>query len=180
MSKASPTTLPTPATGIELLLARFGVRDWDIVLVGDGSGSTWERAMGWGTVSVERSSGTVRRWCGMASHGTNNVAEILAYVHPLLHFAEVPDRPRLLRVHIVTDSQYVRDAGRRRGAGVKRNLALWAAVQAVERQGLVLFWHWLERDSHPANVHADALSRFCRKLLEAYNPLEAIDSSPGI
>ena len=38
------------------MLERFKITDWDLLLIGDGSGSNWSYECGWGCVSIELST----------------------------------------------------------------------------------------------------------------------------
>lgn len=68
---------------LEALLERLGIDNYDLLLVGDGSGSGWKLECGWGCVSIERSTLERRAWYGAMSAGTVNFAEMMAYLQPL-------------------------------------------------------------------------------------------------
>lgn len=143
--------------------------------MGDGSGSTWERAIGWTSVSVERKTGERQIWHGGANRGTVNFAEIMAYLQPLGWFAAREEErrksggTRLYRVHIVTDSEYCKNMGNSRNRLGIKNAALWAAFDVFRRQGFILQWHWIPRQSCALNRHCDTISRLARLLVEKYN-----------
>src|SRR5207344_186670 len=102
------------AETLEALLVRLGIEEdeWDFLIVGDGSGSGYDRAAGWASVSIERQTKERRVWWGAVNAGTVNFAEAMAYLQPLNWLACREDdkrrngRRKLWRVHIVTDSMY--------------------------------------------------------------------------
>ena len=177
---AKKTQLPPghPATPKEeerikelLAHAKIGPKDiWDWLLVGDGSGSTWDRAAGWACISVTRMNGQLfvdDSSHGASLRGTNNCAEIMAYVLPLSAvMSSLPDSDRFRQVHIFTDSEYTQTTGNRvqSGATPDKNALLWETFRAAKRAGLVLRWHWLPRATHGFNRYADDLSRRSRVL----------------
>ncbi len=156
---------------LEALLVRLQIERWDLLLVGDGSGSTWERECGWGCVSIERSTFERRVWHGALSHGTVNMAEALAYLQPLCWYVEQEVRLRkqggkvaVKHVHIVTDSSYLANVGTRGDAGLRpgNNGPLWNVFRQFASQGLLLHWHWIPRESVELNRFADQLSKAAR------------------
>jgi len=177
MAPTGTVSNESESANLEALLESLGVVAWDIVLIGDGSGSNWSQEIGWACVSFEKHIvvGGIEKlvWYGGANRGTVNFAEIMAYLQPLTYFASREDdrrkagksKTRAYNVHIITDSQYCRDTGRTRSAMVAKNSGLWSCLNALTRQGLVLHWHWLKRDSCQHNTHSDELSRKARLLL---------------
>src|SRR4029077_13595478 len=43
--------------------------DWDYLVIGDGSGSTWQRAVGWSASCIVRATGHVEQFSGFATRG---------------------------------------------------------------------------------------------------------------
>lgn len=178
---------PAPIENLDEVLARLGIQAWDILLVGDGSGSGWGREAGWATVSIERATGERLVWCGGMNRGTVNVAEVMAYLQPLNWFATREElrrgaggRTKAFQVHIITDSQYCRDNGASNNRLRVKNSALWAAFDVFLRQGFVLNWHWLPRDELALNSYCDQLSRVSRVLFKKYNDPQAAAASAGL
>lgn len=173
-------------SSINELVEGLKIVAWDIILIGDGSGSGWGREVGWASVSLEKTANERLVWVGAANRGTVNFAEIMAYLHPLTYFAAKADEKRkaaggrtiAYNVHVVTDSQYCRDTGRTRSAMTSKNTGLWACLSALGRQGLVLHWHWLRRDTNAENVFCDKLSRLARLWIAESN-LEAKAETDG-
>lgn len=155
------------------------ITDWDFVLFGDGSGSHWQHAIGWACVSIHRATGHYTSWCGAANYGTVNMAEILAYMQPLTFIeaseatrAERTGRKRAVNVHIFTDSEYCRDTGNSRNRLLRRNSALWRMYDAFQRQGIILHWHWMRRETSALNRYVDQLSKLCRMLMKNSNVVD--------
>ena len=187
MSKSKPRTTPGQETLQQLLLRlNIPLDNWDVVLVGDGSGSKWNYSVGWGCVAIHRNRMEREVFYGGMNDGTVNIAEAMAYLAPLSKYAaEVaaedkerrrnhPSTPPATReVHIITDSEYTR----RRGEGTdsvnfKKNAVLWAGYEMFNRQGIFLHWHHLPREDAELNHYADLLSKESRMLVKQNN-LEA-------
>ena len=144
---------------------------WDLLLVGDGSGSNWRRGAGWATVAIEKRAVARRVFYGAMSSGTNNVAETMAYVHPLLFYAAQNMRDPW-RVHVITDSEYVATNGNRIGRGslaVGTHDIVWSMLWALSRRGWSLQWHHAHRGQIALNVYVDMLSRGARIMLETHD-----------
>lgn len=117
---------------------------------------------GWGALLVH--DGTVKELCGGAAGTTNNRMEMTAAIEALKALK------RRCKVHLHTDSVYLRDGitkwihgWKRNGwrtAGKKpvKNQDLWMEIEAqLERQHVT--WHWVKGHSgHPENERADALA----------------------
>lgn len=152
------------------VLDRFQINAWDAVLIGDGSGSSFERGCGWAAYLWRRHAAMPMLFHGGFSHGTNNIAELMAYLHPLLWYLALPEvqrRPDRI-VHIVTDSNYLVSTAKGEITAKRAHLPLWLAVRGAEHRGLSLLWHWLERDLSQHNHQADDISRQTRILLENF------------
>jgi ribonuclease HI len=156
------------------LIKKIEIPDtWDYLLVGDGSGNLWEHSAGWCSSLISQ-CGWRRCFYGGFSHGTNNVAELMAYAAPLWWLAEgnePPDRPvvkgaktPIRFVHIVSDSRYVVD-GFNGKTTPKANIELWGALRAVQRRGLILKAHWIPRATIRFNKLADQVAGECRLAL---------------
>lgn len=148
--------------------------------MGDGSGSRWGRPAGWACACVERVTAVTKDpqvFFGAINSGTVNFAEMMAYAQPLdwLAWREVELREkggptRVLRVHVVTDSDYCRSTGASgRASTSRKNPGLWQVFGVYARFGLVLTWHHLPREEHALNRYCDRLSKLARKRTAAYN-----------
>jgi ribonuclease HI len=165
------------------LLKQLKIKDWDYLIVSDGSGSSWDREIGWGSVLIEnnKSRFTVRILCGSASNGSVNVAEIMAALWPLMWIAaketdrvekDGADR-RTINVHIVTDSQYVKTTGEAgSSAATVKNASLWSALNTFTWTGIQPHWHWIRRTSHDFNKLADHVSKLARMQIKSFKLLQ--------
>lgn len=136
------------------LAALFKIDNWDALVVGDGSGMTMASACGWGSVLIEADDKVVRTMCGGLSNGTNNMAELLAVLQPLLDLTSRKRgvKPGGMHVHVFSDSEYVIN-GMCRGSDLLQastslaNRELWLALYGVRRNGMVLTAHHVPRDT---------------------------------
>lgn len=153
---------------LDRLSLELGLDDWDFLLVGDGSGVSWEMGAGWACVVVGRIPGIrpIRKVIGGGwSDGTVNIAELSAYMQAL-HFidanhAELAKEKlnrNLLRVAILTDSEVVAKSYQN-GQTYSGPLApLWAAIRVFETRGYVLQFRHIPRISIALNWVADKLA----------------------
>ena len=136
------------------LLAHFQIEKWDILLIGDGSGSA-TGPCGWGCLSIEKEGLKRTAWSGSLSEGTVNVAEYMAYIQPLIHFSRQQTKTASCKhVHIFTDSQVVATASPSFICG--KFLADFLAF------GLIVKTHWLPRETLQGNKLVDKISKYAR------------------
>jgi len=164
------------------MLDRLGVEDWDWLLIGDGSGSNWNCQCGWATVSIDRLTLERDVWWGMMNKGTVNFAEMMAYLQPLNWYVAEEEKRRkhgktrrIRQVHIITDSMYCRERGESEDLMPRRNGALWRVFEDFQRQGIMLHWHWNERDDIELNRYVDALSKAARILVKENNVQQLVE-----
>jgi len=150
------------------MLERLGIKKWDLLLVGDGSGSLYNigRPCGWSCVSVERLTNLRRVWYGSANCGDINFAEMMAYLLPLRHYADKAVKEGSLYdpkdVHIITDAQFVADRAKSVKSGIIRDAEVWQMFKQFANRGLILHWHWATRSSVELNHLADVISKLAR------------------
>src|SRR2546423_11661451 len=103
----SLTLSPDTAANLNALAQELGLADFDLLLIGDGSGTVYNRPAGWGCVAYDRHKQQVTLHTGAASTGTNNFAELFPYIQALWHHhqdhGQMPVTP--VRVQIVSDSE---------------------------------------------------------------------------
>ena len=151
------------------LLTLFDIKDYDILLVGDGSGSTWNRPNGWGCISIEQASLERKVWYGASNAGSSNLAEIMAYLQPLMWFAHEQlkkESMQFKQVHIITDSAYLTNKGKSSDSRYGVDAAVWQSFSHFKSFGLNLHWHWAKRNSVELNSLADYLSKTARRHME--------------
>ncbi len=149
---------------------------WDILMIGDGSGSRWGNGIGWAVAVSIRTTGEKLVLHGAVSNGTNNVAELFPYIHALNWFYETRSSSqreryaqRGLKVHIVTDSEYVVKTGQKtaQSLNMKAHRVLWTAIGWWQKLGMVIHWHHVDRESLLLQRHVDRLGRWARLALSA-------------
>jgi ribonuclease HI len=148
---------------------KIGQADWDYLIVGDGSGTTWEKEFGWGSVLIERGSFERTPFFGAMSNGTNNMGEIMAVLHPLMYLANQGKGVRAhgAKVHVVSDSEYVvgglRNANPVWASKLKVNRELWMAIHMTRRRGLIIEPHHVPRDTIDLNKLGHDLANLARR-----------------
>jgi hypothetical protein len=165
---------------MEALVARLGIEDWDLLLVGDGSGADWFKPVGYACVVHDRETGRRHRLYGGLSCGLSSLAELLPYVHALACHSAGKAKGKVYRAHIVSDNQALVTTGTalaggtRAAADVQVNQPFWAALMAYARLGYTLRFHWIARDTLALNRDADTLGRSCFRAMKTI-PLPADD-----
>jgi ribonuclease HI len=154
----------------EKLAEELGVKKFDLMLAGDGSGMTRKEACGWHCNCYYKPGGLIKEVFGGASSGTNNYAELVPYVHALWHFHSAwverfPGRKPDLTVLVVSDSELTVRCGNREYQR-KANLALWAAVDWFEQNGYRFVWKHVPRNSNPLGKRSDKLAGEARGLFQ--------------
>jgi len=173
-NQSKPTPRDQP---LEQILTELQITEWDLILIGDGSGSSWGHFTGWACVAVEP-GGIHHVFYGGCNSGTVNTAELTAYLNPLLWYLEqvLQDKSRtgewgtIRNVHIITDSDYSQQQGNaHKSTFMSARSILINSFEMLHRQGIRLHWHHLKRSTAALNRACDALSRKARVLLQGSN-----------
>jgi ribonuclease HI len=138
--------------------------DWDFLIIGDGSATTWQHEAGCASVLVERGRGPYprcRMFAAAFSCGTNIVAEMMAAVHPLLWLGSQAWKG-FRRVHVLTDCEMVAKCGNKTMT-MNANRELWFLLHAFEHRGMIVRYHWIPRDILQANQLAHAMANRARR-----------------
>lgn len=167
-----------PKTTVQHVLDHFEIKNWDYLLLGDGSGSAWGRPIGWACVLIERRSGTRLPFYGACNEGTVNFAELMAYVMPLTYIDSKRSSGKALNVHIITDSEYTQQNAHR--LTPDKNAGLIGAINAFRRKGICTTFHWMRRNTHPITELVDDLSKQARRLVVNHVRDTAVDLTHGI
>jgi ribonuclease HI len=142
--------------------------NYDLILAGDGAGSTASSPCGWAVFSWDTKTDTKKCHFGGASEGTNNYAELTPYLHALWVYHGASPRGKT-RVLIVSDSEVTVECGN--GEYERRaNGSLWAAYDWFVRNGYEVTWRWRSRDD---NKKADNVAGLARKLMEDFRGNDA-------
>lgn len=167
------------------LMVRMKVDQWDYLLVGDGSGSTWARPFGSCSVLVSRLTGFGQVFNLASNRGSSNLSEAMAYFVPLDFLAEVERKrlnegqmPRKQRVVILSDSSYCVRQG---NSAMKRgsHAMIWTAYASIARLGFELEWKYVGRETVDLNILADHISRSSRLLIQNANLHEDAETTLG-
>jgi len=173
----------------EELVTAYGIANptgWDALVIGDGSGTTNERACGWGAVLLERTEPDQKVFSGSLSNGTNNMAELLAILQPLMDLTarKRGSKSGGLLVHVFSDSSYVVD-GLNKPTSVllastaAANRELWLALHGARRNGLVIVAHHVPRDTLSFQQLCHDTANACRISQQNYshNPQQYLSTS---
>jgi ribonuclease HI len=171
-----PVSLPPDAIHqLEALSCDLGLPDFDLLLVGDGSGTVYHQPAGWACVAHDRRQQQVTLHRGAATCGTNNFAELFPYVQALWHHhqehRQVPAVP--VCVQVVSDSELTVRCGN--GLYVRRaNGCLWSSVGWFEQNGYQIAWRHVPRNSNAWSALMDSLAGKARRLV-----LESLPDLPA-
>lgn len=167
--KAKRARAPASDQSLEALLKHLSIPadGWDYVIVGDGSGTTLEHGCGSASVLIERTTMKRTEFGATLSHGTNIMAELFAYVVPLLYLShnKMPRSSQGVRVHVITDCQHLPMAWEHRHSR-KKNCELWKLLESFKRRGVILSFHWIPRDTWDLNRYCDTAAGLRRKSQE--------------
>lgn len=143
--------------------------DWDYLIVCDGSGTSWENHIGWGAVLITKNTMTRKLFYGANNNGTNNVAELMAVLHPLSYLSNTlnwESIPQGIKVCVVTDSKYVADNMDKENpiwvSSLRLNRELWMAIHMTRRRGMSLKGFHIPRDTIALNKLSHTLANMSR------------------
>lgn len=172
MSRPKKPRGPLVESNLQALLDHLGIadNDWDVFIVGDGSGCSWNMGCGWGAIVIDHYLTRRKELFGAMNCGTVYLAELMPCLHALSWYHEGPAKNKIadmqkrgvirpIRVHILTDSEIVC----KQGTGDCRKKAgrgFWEAIEAFKEYRIT--WHWMDRDSTALNMLVDHLSRESR------------------
>lgn len=182
MSRSSREA-PAPDTDelLSALLARLNIANWDVLLVGDGSGSGWTTPCGWASILVDRVYHGRQLFYGAMNLGSVNLGESMPYLHALSWYDAQVGKTLLrqtgqIRVHIVTDSATVANWGTKAmqlGEPLPRkHIGLWATMREYRQLGYTMTFHWAPRMTTGFNWAADLVAGLARVAIRDM-PLDA-------
>jgi hypothetical protein len=156
---------------LDAILAGMQIEQWDLVLIGDGSGSGWNAACGWCSMLIDRKTRGRRIFHGGMNLGSVNVAESMPYIQAMAWYdAYQRDKHQQLgstHVHIITDSQTVAqwlnaasDVTRPIPGG--SGTVLGSYIREMCRKGYIFHNHWARRMSNQVNWAADLIAGLSR------------------
>ena len=153
---------PQPLSDL-CLVAKIKLSEIDYLIVGDGSGTTWEKGIGWASTVINCRTFQREPIYGYSNHGTNIVAEMKAYTEALewLVSQKLPYREGGTRVMCLTDCEHIADSWTRQQI-TKKNRERWELLRSYQRRGLLIRIKWIPRAIWDLNAFADQLAGNCR------------------
>lgn len=165
--------------------------DWDALLVGDGSGTDWKNTCGFSAVLIDHYGNYRAPFHGSLNTGTNQLAELMPYLHAMTWYASGPGKARLedrlskwkpnpnhpihpysdperppgVKIHIITDNKNLANQGNYL-AQRKAYSWIWKAFDELTSMGYQFKWHWLPRMKLGLNRFVDCMSGKCRLAME--------------
>lgn len=186
-SKRDPSPSQPAQETLQQILERFDIRDCQLLLVGDGSGNSWNACCGWATTMIEMVSRERWLFYGAMSAGSINLAELAPYVQALSWYHQdrgknkIHELGRPIRVNVITDSEVVATQGKQTADFdqplPKANSPQWAAMRQFARLGYQLHWHHEGRSQTVLNWAADLLAGISRRQLQGKAPSLTIDTT---
>lgn len=168
--KRAEASLPQLQT-VEQIIQYIQVPRWDVLLVGDGSGTGWNDGIGYAVGMVDRHTRTSKFMYGAMYPASVNFAEQMPYLHALTWFHANGGRDIVkslgqLHVPIVTDSQVIASHGAQ-ASDMSQSLPttqtfLWAQWRELLRYGYVCSFHWAPRSTSLLNWACDLLASLAR------------------
>jgi ribonuclease HI len=161
--------LPLDAiTSLDQLAQDLHLPTIDLLLIGDGSGTVYDKPAGWGCVAYDHRQQQVTLHAGALTTGTNNFAELMPYVQALwFHHQDHGQAPVTpVSVVIVSDSEVTVRCGNKRYAR-RANACVWSAISWFETNGYQLHWHHVRRNSNGWSAFMDNIAGQARQLLVA-------------
>ena len=158
-------------TKLQELLQRFNIQKWDVLLCGDGSGTTWGTPAGWCVILLDLVTGRKELITGAKNRGSINRAELQPYLEALaFHYYSINKGKlsRVLDVHIISDSEVTVKCGQGRYQR-KTNNDLWCVVDFWRMKGYNLHWHHVPAhvaDEPEVHVLTDKVAGESRKRME--------------
>jgi len=163
------------------LLQAIGVGpdNWDLLLVGDGSGNAWVKASGWCCIVMDRNVHPELETPDMVTIGAQsagcsiNVAEVLPYwfaLHRHWNAGGKSAADKHWRVHIATDSEYAAKViGGTQPMGGMDVAVLRGLFQPLAARGYALHWHHLPRETNPIHQYADRVAAAARESMYCFS-----------
>lgn len=156
------------------VLTALRIDQWDLLLLGDGSGLNHTIGAGWGCLLIQREYNARQMFYGACNVGTNTMSELMPYLHAFLWYHPEHGRRLLhdrcgqtIKVHIVTDNKAIAIASTKdRLTKNKSHRELWAVLETLKHRGYDITFHWVPRNQIDTHIFVDELSRQSRYALD--------------
>lgn len=155
---------------IQELVNNLALPDFDVLLIGDGSGTVASKASAWTCWRYLKASGSLTLHHGTNSFGSNNFAELLPYVSVLwldMYERQAAGLRTPRTVVIVTDSELTAKQGTGEYSR-NTNGILWAGIDYAQSAGYNIIWKHVKRNSNPFNTVCDQNAGKLRKEIEKF------------
>lgn len=168
--RSGPLWGTTLVAELEALTSDLALSDYDLLLVGDGSGTINQKSCGWACVAWEKATQKVTVHNGVISCGTNNFAELFPYVQALWYYnqshKDMLPPAKKFKVQIVSDSEVTVRCGNKQYTR-KSNACLWAGIEWFENCGLYeINWTHVYRNTNKFSKKCDWLAGETRVSLD--------------
>lgn len=151
---------------IKQITNELGLPSYDVLLLGDASGTIATKASGWACIYYLPLKNETKLHFGATTLGTNNFAELCPYLNVLWLDNTLEKVPTVIRrVEIVSDSELSVKCGNREYSR-NANLPLWAGFDCLERLGYRIHWNHVPRNSNLANSLCDKVAGQVRSQIE--------------
>lgn len=157
---------------LDAVLQALRISEWDVLLIGDGSGSGWHSACGWASILIDKATRGRRIFHGAMNLGSINVAEGMPYIQAMAWYdatqkALRPNQGGTIQVHIITDSSTIATwcnaaADGARATPMGSGLLLGSYIREMSRRGYSFRTHWARRMSNQVNWAADLIAGLSR------------------
>ena len=140
--------------------------EYDVLLIGDGSGTVSTKCSAWGCFRFLLETEKLDYYFGGSNLGTNNFAELIPYLNVLwLDHYEGHDIPR--RVQIISDSELTVKCATGEYAR-NYNLPIWNIVDYFKKLGYDIKWKHIARNSNQLHALCDKYAGQLRKEMERF------------
>lgn len=148
---------------VKKLVNELSLASYDILLIGDGSGTVFDDASGWSCFIYDFVKDSLTNIAGGATIGTNNHAELVPYINALWYdFYQGPKTfPRY--VEIISDSELTVRAGKREYSRSYAEI-LWASIDKAEALGYKINWNHIRRNTNDISTKCDEIAKQLRKI----------------
>jgi ribonuclease HI len=144
--------------------------NYDLLLIGDGSGTTLDKTCGYSCFVYDPQTNDQRLVYGGSNYGTNNFAELMAYILALTEDTYyLRSYPR--RVEILTDSE-ITCKGINKEYSRSANKILWSFFEHFENLGYAIHANWTPRNENPISALMDKIAGKARNQLDKFPALE--------
>lgn len=164
---------------LSAMLQKLGNPKYDVLIVGDGSGTGWATACGWACTLVIKNPENRRFFYGGMDTASINMAESMPYLHALTWYDNNGGYDRLklvghLDVLILTDSEVTANWGNQAMQPYpvevpRKQVGIYAALREYGRLGYNCKFVWIPRQSNGFNYMADLIAGITRRTVIAVN-----------